>query len=58
MSRDELMNVNGIGPVLADKIISNRPYISRLELLERGIVLWSTFEELERESEERQRRSA
>src|SRR5205823_2148207 len=28
VSRTELLAVNGIGPVLADKIISNRPYSS------------------------------
>jgi len=58
MSHDELMNVNGIGPVLAEKIISNRPYSSRRELLDRGILPQSTFEELERELEERRLRSA
>lgn len=44
MSREELMNVNGIGPVLANKIISSRPYSSRKELVDRGILPQSTFE--------------
>jgi DNA uptake protein ComE-like DNA-binding protein len=57
MSREELMNVSGIGPVLADKIISGRPYGSARELLERGILPRSTFNELERDIENRQRRS-
>jgi DNA uptake protein ComE-like DNA-binding protein len=58
VSREELLAVNGIGPVLADKIISNRPYSSRRELVERSILPLSTFEELERELRARERRSA
>jgi gas vesicle protein len=58
LSREELLAVNGIGPVLADKLISNRPYSSRRELVERGILPLSTFEELERELRARDRRSA
>ena len=49
ISRDQLMAVNGIGPVLADRIISNRPYSSIGELVERGIIGESTLRELERE---------
>jgi gas vesicle protein len=58
VTREELSNVNGIGPVLADKIISTRPYSSRRELVERGIIPQSVFEELDRELDNRQRRSA
>jgi DNA uptake protein ComE-like DNA-binding protein len=58
VGRQELMNVNGIGPVLADKIISGRPYSSRRELLERGILPQSTFDELERELDRQGKRSA
>jgi DNA uptake protein ComE-like DNA-binding protein len=58
ISREELMNVDGIGPVLADKIISGRPYSSRQELVQRGIVPQNTFEELERELSRQGRRSA
>ncbi len=58
LSREELLNVNGIGPVLADRIISSRPFSSRQELVERGILSQSTFEELERELARRERRSA
>jgi hypothetical protein len=49
LSRDELMTVNGIGPVLADRIISGRPYASRQELVDRGIIGKTTLEELERQ---------
>ena len=58
ISREELMQVNGIGPVLAEKIISGRPYSSLNELLERGILSSSTFEELQRELGTWARRSA
>jgi DNA uptake protein ComE-like DNA-binding protein len=58
LGREELMNVNGIGPVLADKIISGRPYASRRDLLERGILPQSTFHELERELDRQGKRSA
>jgi DNA uptake protein ComE-like DNA-binding protein len=56
--RQELMNVKGIGAVLADKIISGRPYSSRRDLLERGILPQSTFDELERELDRHGKRSA
>jgi competence protein ComEA len=56
--RQELMNVKGIGAVLADKIISGRPYSSRRDLLERGILPQSTFDELERELDRQGKRSA
>jgi DNA uptake protein ComE-like DNA-binding protein len=56
--REELMNVNGIGPVLADRIISGRPYSSRRELVERGILSQGTLEELERELGRREKHSA
>ena len=58
MSAEELMDVTGIGPVLADRIITNRPYSSRRELVEREIVSQNTFDELEREIANRQKRSA
>ncbi len=58
ISKDELLNVHGIGPVLADRIISGRPYSSRRELLDRHVVSQNTFEELDRELGRRERRSA
>ena len=58
MSREELMRLNGIGPVLADKIIAHRPFSSRQELVECGILPQSTLEELDRELRTRERRSA
>ena len=58
MTREELMNVNGIGQVLADKVISSRPYGSPRDVVDRGILPLSTFEELERELKNRPKRPA
>jgi DNA uptake protein ComE-like DNA-binding protein len=58
ISKEELLSVYGIGPVLADRIISGRPYASRHELIERRVLSQNTFEELERELGWRNRRSA
>ena len=49
VDREQLIAVYGIGPVLADRIIENRPYRSARELVERGIIPESTFAELRRE---------
>ncbi len=48
-SRDELMMVFGIGPILADKIIENRPYNNPREVVERGIVPENAFDNLKKE---------
>lgn len=58
LSREELLNVSGIGPTLAERIIAGRPYSSRRELVGRGILPQSTFEELDRELSRREKRSA
>ena len=47
--RERLMEVEGIGPVLADRIIEGRPYSAARELVERGILAESTFKTLERQ---------
>jgi gas vesicle protein len=49
ISRDDLLSVYGIGPVLADKILKGRPYKSVNELLERGILPEAAIENLKRE---------
>jgi gas vesicle protein len=49
ISREELMNVYGIGPVLADRVIGGRPYKSIDDLLERGIIPDATVKQLKRE---------
>jgi DNA uptake protein ComE-like DNA-binding protein len=48
-SREDLMSIAGIGPVLADRIIEGRPFITTHQLIDRGIVPESTFQELVRE---------
>jgi hypothetical protein len=47
VSREQLLSVYGIGPVLADRIIENRPYRDAHEVVERGILPESTFAQLE-----------
>ncbi len=49
-SREELMTVRGIGPVLADRIIKGRPFTSPEQVMERGILPANILEELKRES--------
>ena len=48
-SREDLMNVNGIGPALADRIIEGRPFLSAQQVVDRGILPDSTLKELLRE---------
>jgi len=45
-SREELMSINGIGPVLADRIIASRPFTSTQQVLEQGLLPEPTFHEL------------
>lgn len=45
-SQDELIAVNGIGPVLALKIVKNRPYKSEEQPLEDNVIPPSAFESL------------
>lgn len=48
-SREQLLAVYGVGPVLAEKIISERPYRSFDDLLERNIVPQPVIENLKRD---------
>ena len=47
--REELLAVYGIGPVIADQIIQNRPYRSETDLIERNVVPESAFDHLKRQ---------
>jgi DNA uptake protein ComE-like DNA-binding protein len=47
-SREDLLSIYGIGPVLAEKIIDSRPYVSARDVVERGILPENTFRELTR----------
>ena len=47
-SRDRLLSIYGIGPVLADKIIAGRPYAAARDAVERGVIPESIFNELSR----------
>lgn len=48
-TREALIAVHGIGQVLAERIIQNRPYKKAYEVVEKGILAESTFTELRRE---------
>jgi DNA uptake protein ComE-like DNA-binding protein len=47
-SREDLLSIYGIGPVLADKIIDSRPYTSARDVVDRGILPENTFKEITR----------
>ncbi len=49
VSRDELLEVYGIGEVLADRIIAGRPYATDFDILERGLISQSVFDQLRRQ---------
>jgi gas vesicle protein len=48
VSKDDLVAVQGIGPVLADRIIHNRPYRGERELLDKDILSQADFDALKR----------
>jgi DNA uptake protein ComE-like DNA-binding protein len=48
-TRDTLINIHGIGPLLADRIVENRPYQNAYEVVEKGILPENTFVQLRRE---------
>ena len=45
-TRQHLLSVYGIGPVLADRIIQNRPYAAAYDVVEKGIIPESIFVQL------------
>jgi gas vesicle protein len=49
VSREDLLGIYGIGPVMADKILANRPYTSDRQIVEQGIIPEGIFDRLERE---------
>jgi DNA uptake protein ComE-like DNA-binding protein len=48
-TRQQLMSVYGIGPVLADRIIQNRPYAAAHDVVEQGIIPENTFVHLRKQ---------
>jgi hypothetical protein len=48
-SREQLMSVYGIGSVLADRIIANRPYAKAHDVVEQGIISENTFAQLRKD---------
>jgi competence protein ComEA len=45
-SKEELMSLKGVGDVYAEKIIENRPYRSKSDLLRKKIIPASTYSEI------------
>lgn len=48
-TRQQLLSVYGIGPVLADRIIQNRPYKTAYEVVEKGIIPETIFVQLRKQ---------
>lgn len=48
-TRQQLLSVYGIGPVLADRIIQNRPYKTAYDVVEKGIIPESIFVQLRKQ---------
>ncbi|HSB75109.1 MAG TPA: hypothetical protein VLC12_05620 [Terriglobales bacterium] len=48
-TRQQLLSVYGIGPVLADRIIQNRPYAAAYDVVEQGIIPESLFVQLRKQ---------
>ena len=48
-TRQQLLSVYGIGPVLADRIIQNRPYASAHDVVAKGIIPESIFVQLRKQ---------
>ncbi|HLK34193.1 MAG TPA: hypothetical protein VKT29_13950 [Terriglobales bacterium] len=48
-TRQQLLSVYGIGPVLADRIIQNRPYTAAYEVVEKGIIPERIFAQLQKQ---------
>jgi len=48
-TREDLMGIYGIGPVLADRIMESRPYYSLSDLMERGVVSEVVVQQLRRD---------
>jgi competence protein ComEA len=42
-SRKELMTLPGVGPAEADKIVANRPYLTKTELVTKGVLPTGPF---------------
>jgi DNA uptake protein ComE-like DNA-binding protein len=48
-TRQQLLSVYGIGPVLAERIVQNRPYAAAYDVVEKGIIPESIFVQLRKQ---------
>ena len=49
--RDELLRLAGLGPFLADRIVENRPYRSKLDLISRRVIPDASYRRISHEIE-------
>ena len=48
-TREDLLAVYGLGSVIADQIVQNRPFVSEQQLVDRNVVPESNFDHLKRQ---------
>jgi DNA uptake protein ComE-like DNA-binding protein len=48
-SREDLLSVHGLGSVIADQVVQNRPFASEQQLVERNVVPESNFDHFKRQ---------
>lgn len=51
--REDLVAVYGVGTVIADQIVQNRPYTSEQQVIERNVVPESNFDHLKRQLQQK-----
>ncbi len=52
-SREDLLSVYGLGSVIADQVVQNRPFVSEQQLVERNVVPESNFDHFKRQLQRR-----
>lgn len=48
-SREDLLSIYGLGSVIADQVVQNRPFASERQLVERNVVPESNFDHFKRQ---------
>jgi hypothetical protein len=52
-SREDLLSVYGLGSVIADQVVQNRPFASEQQVIERNVVPESNFDHFKRQLQRR-----